>query len=181
DFAAAIAKLSVVAESETAYQVNELQALVSKAYMRASIAAWPVNRCSDGMKRANSRHEEAFANAQQVHNLMMEAVRSGNKDINLSMLRDEHSMYMKRMEEASAERQKYDDQHQSELERFHAVLLPLLKAIREPMITTMSRIRGDLGLTTATGKLKDQMERMGKEADAELATTMQAIETLRRA
>jgi hypothetical protein len=173
DFGAAAAKLAVVAESDTAYHVNELVALFTKTFLKVVKTAMPVHTLHSEASRVQRRFDDANELCTRTNAAWKELLASGAPDVEKSAaLGRDVDRYLAQMKDASAEREALDGKHNAALEQFHSELLPMLAATRGPMITTLARLRKDLGLSTETERWTEQMARHGREAENEFQSFM---------
>jgi len=180
DFVAATTKLSVVAESETTFQVNELVAAMSKAYFRALIEALPVQNLSGDIERAQRRFDESRILFDQAMQLGTEQLRMEKpSQAVLNNLYAERVEYSQQMKTAADEGAALREQHDVALKKFHQSILPLLATTRAPIVTALTRIRSDLGLTTQAGRWAEQQERHQNDALQELENVVASLEKMK--
>lgn len=179
EFSEAAAKLSIVAEPDTSYQVGELVALISKGFIRSMLAALPVQSLDADIARELKTFDVANLAFQEVMQLRTAMLREVTIDqVRFEALEEEGNEYLRRMQASESRRAATADKRSKCLEEFNSTVLPMIMNARAPTVACLSRIRQDLGLTTHIGKWKDQMERHAAEAAAEYDQVMMSLKRM---
>lgn len=173
---ASIAKLKLVAESDTARLAGELSAALGALVLKLLPRLMPLLEAKSDIEINDSAYISSSAEASRIMREMHKFNEEGRQDANIfQTLQKSHEFFCDQAQQYADARALAYDVRNVRMHEFNAMLIPDMKEISKLQLKVTVAIRNDLGIVSDVADLQRQLERHWAVMEAGFSNAMRDI------